>query len=105
SFYLPEARTQAGRDTFVYYQKSERPENQFYFWPGYSPQRRGQNAIYVREVDGPDLPGDWLSRWLKGGKEAVGILDVTTEKIPPPAPPELLREFESVNDLGSHPVF
>ena len=100
SFYLPEARAQVKNDTFVYYQSSPRPQNQFYFWPGYLNHRRGQNAIFIREVDGPDLPADWLKRWLEGGKALDGIMDTTTETHPPPAPKELISEFDSVEDLG-----
>jgi hypothetical protein len=75
SFYLPEAR-QAIRETpLVYCRSSEIPENQFYFWPGYQEQRRGQNAIYVRELN-------------------------REKPAPCPVPARLQDEFESVTDLG-----
>jgi len=70
SFYLPEARASVKNIPLVYYQSSDRPENQFYFWPGYQ-SRAGQNAIYVRE-----------------------------EKATEPVSPRLQAEFEAITDLG-----
>jgi membrane-associated phospholipid phosphatase len=96
SFYLPEARERVGKDPLVYYTTASHPQNQYYFWPGYQGRHEGQNAVYVREIDGPALPPDWLSLWLKGSKE---ILNVTT-KAPPPPPAELVHEFESVEPMG-----
>ncbi len=74
SFYLPEAKKAVGHTPLVYYQNTARPENQFYFWPGYS-SRKGENAIYVHELDRDDVK-------------------------PQPPPPRLKREFESVTSLG-----
>jgi hypothetical protein len=75
SFYLPEARAGVKEVPLVYHQTSEFPHNQFYFWPGYTSERKGENAIYVRELDRarPD---------------------------PSAAPERLRQEFESVTDLG-----
>lgn len=70
SFYLPEARARVSDTPLVYYQSSETPENQFYFWPGYQ-SRAGENAIYVRE-----------------------------EKPTEPLSPRLEKEFDSIADLG-----
>jgi hypothetical protein len=70
SFYLPEAQTRVKNAPLVYYISSDRPENQFYFWPGYA-DRVGQNAIYMLEED-----------------PTQGI------------PKRLIDEFESVRDLG-----
>jgi 4-amino-4-deoxy-L-arabinose transferase-like glycosyltransferase len=53
SFYMPEARTNLAQVPLVYCVSSAEPENQFYFWPGYS-ARKGQNAIYVAPPDRPD---------------------------------------------------
>jgi membrane-associated phospholipid phosphatase len=97
SFYLPEARARVKTDPLVYYQTSTHPQNQYYFWPGYHARLKGQNAIFIREVDGPDLPSDWFIRWLKGDTD---LLNVTTQKIPPPAPDGLVKEFESVTPMG-----
>ena len=58
----------------VYCQSSPGPENQFYFWPGYN-DRKGQNAIYLFELD--------LDNFRFTG-----------------APPPVQGEFESVTDLG-----
>ena len=71
SFYLPEGKAAAvAGQPFVYCQSSEHPDNQFYFWPGYG-SRRGENAIYVVEVEEPGT-----------------------------APERLVKEFRSVQDLG-----
>jgi hypothetical protein len=75
SFYLPEAKTGVPDHPLAYYQFSKKPDNQFYFWPGYS-DRKGQNAIYVQELD------------YDGPK-------------PPPPPPEVIEQFDSVTDLGA----
>jgi hypothetical protein len=48
--------------------------NQFYFWPGYQ-DRKGQNAIFIRELE----------------------RDRTDD---PPVPPELQWQFESVTPMG-----
>jgi len=74
SFYLPEARTNVVNNPLVFCRSTETPENQFYFWPNYS-SRKGENAIYVVELD-------------------------RANPIPDRAPPRLQAEFESVSDLG-----
>ncbi|HEY0548115.1 MAG TPA: glycosyltransferase family 39 protein [Verrucomicrobiae bacterium] len=56
SFYMPEARTNLSSTPLVYYRTAPRPNNQFYFWPGYAGVRRGQNAIYVQEKERPAPP-------------------------------------------------
>ena len=78
SFYLPEAKAVVTTDPLVFYQTSTRADNQFYFWPGYK-DRKGQNAIFVRELD----------------------RDRTFDL---PIPRELREEFESVTDLGVRDV-
>ncbi len=78
SFYLPEARASIRSRPLVYFLHSTTPENQFYFWPGYE-DRRGQNAIFVRELD-----------FLNGQPESP--------------PRELVDEFESVTDLGEFKI-
>jgi membrane-associated phospholipid phosphatase len=74
SFYLQEARTNVQSNPLVYCRSTAYPENQFYFLPGYA-SRKGQNAIYVLELnrDNPE---------------------------PQASPPRLLTEFESVTSLG-----
>jgi len=74
SFYLPEAKAGVPDKPLVYYQRSETPENQFYFWRDYR-DRRGENAIYVQQT-----------------KEAQA----------PPA--RLQAEFSSITDLGMRDV-
>jgi membrane-associated phospholipid phosphatase len=75
---LPEAREAVTKEPLVFSQTSPTPQNQFYFWPGYK-DRKGQNAIFVRELD----------------------RDRTSD---PPVPPALEQEFESVTLLGVRDV-
>jgi membrane-associated phospholipid phosphatase len=74
SFYLPEAKTAVTQIPLVYYRSSPTPKNQFFFWPGYT-MRKGENAVFVRELDRK-------------------VLD------PKPPPQTLVDEFESVTDMG-----
>ncbi len=74
SFYLAEARAAVSRRPLVYYQSADSPQNQFYFWPGYQ-DRKGENALFVLPADSPQM-----------------------------APERLLREFESVTDLGMREI-
>jgi membrane-associated phospholipid phosphatase len=99
SFYLPAARKQIQGDPFVFYRSGSHPRNQFYFWPGYE-SRKGQNAIYVEQIDLPDLDKGWIWKWLRGEKD----LPVKKEK-PPRVPPEISNQFESVTDLGATKIF
>ncbi|MSU33760.1 MAG: phosphatase PAP2 family protein [Pedosphaera sp.] len=46
SFYLPGLRRQAQHNPEVYAISSDKPKNQFWFWPGYS-QRKGQSAVFM----------------------------------------------------------
>jgi membrane-associated phospholipid phosphatase len=78
SFYLPEAKAAVGSDKpLAYYLSSDYPRNQIYFWPEYRyrTHRKGENAIYVREVR---------------------LIDPKLK----PAPETLRNEFASVEDLG-----
>ena len=78
SFYLPEAKAKVTTEPLVFCQTNGPPSNQFYFWPSYK-DRRGQNAVFLRELD----------------------RDRTFD---PPVPPELEQEFESVTSLGVRDV-
>ncbi|MCU0789240.1 MAG: hypothetical protein MUC91_13835, partial [Verrucomicrobia bacterium] len=62
----------------AYFVSSEKPENQFFFWPGYR-DRIGENAIFAVDFSPKDPH-------------------------PVQPPPVLLQEFDSVTDLGLHPV-
>jgi 4-amino-4-deoxy-L-arabinose transferase-like glycosyltransferase/membrane-associated phospholipid phosphatase len=76
SFYMPEARAAVKNGSpLVYYRFMARPQNQFYFWPSYVGHRRGQNAIYVQEKDKPA-----------------------------PAPPDIVKQFASVTQVGNFPI-
>jgi membrane-associated phospholipid phosphatase len=74
SFYLPEAKAAAASDPLVFYRTDSRTINQFHFWPSYE-NRKGQNAIFVRELD-RDTPR------------------------PKPIPSEVEQQFESVTEVG-----
>lgn len=70
SFYIPEARVAVPHDRWVYFESTDRPVNQFFFWQGYR-HRKGENALYVQRVNRPKPP-----------------------------PTHLEKEFESVTSLG-----
>jgi 4-amino-4-deoxy-L-arabinose transferase-like glycosyltransferase/membrane-associated phospholipid phosphatase len=101
SFYLSEAKAAIESEPLVYSMDSDKPENQFYFWPEYDylKHRKGQNAIFVSEVDPYPLERDWFWKWLMHEPVEYG-------KIPPPqpAPSQLLQQFESVTDLGEREI-
>ena len=73
AFYIPEANRGVPDQSMVYYQTAEHPENQYYFWPGYT-KRKGENAIYVTKLR---LNSD-----------------------PAPPPERIVNEFESVESMG-----
>jgi 4-amino-4-deoxy-L-arabinose transferase-like glycosyltransferase/membrane-associated phospholipid phosphatase len=79
AFYLPEQNPQDERGALVHYRTNPRPANQFYFWPGYE-NRKGENAIFIREMD----------------REA----DKT-----PPLPMPLAEQFESITEIGMRNVY
>ena len=74
SFYLPEAKAAVSQTPLVYFRSTAVPENQFYFWPGYS-ERKGENAVFVRELD-------------------------RSNPEPTKPPDSIVAEFESVTDMG-----
>ena len=91
TFSLPEARDAAKTAPFVYCKTSLVPENQFFFWPGYHGFRRGQNAIFVQEVE-PLASVDGTPPAAPAGK-------------PMPPPANVAAEFESMTDLGTRPIY
>jgi hypothetical protein len=97
SFYLPAARAALHGNPLVYCMTSGSPGNQLYFWPEYqyAERRKGENAIFVTEPGTARLTKDWVWRWLAGKEERFS-------HVPPPveAPPVLLKEFQTVTDLG-----
>ncbi len=101
TFYLPQARAALPARPLVYCVDSDEPSNQLFFWPDYDyrAQRQGQNAIYVTELDPYPLEPGWLWKWLTHQKVGYG-------KVPPPfpLPRRMLREFESVSDLGEFEI-
>ena len=95
SFYLPEAKKRIQQTPLVYYRTTSYPKNQFYFWPGYE-SRKGQNAIYVQQIDPPKLQRGWIWKWLGGEK----TLEIESASQPEAPPKEILDQFKSVTDLG-----
>ena len=99
--YAAGAKAALKSEPLVYCVDSDEPQNQFYFWPEYNyrAHRKGQNAIYVTELDPYPLERGWLWKWLKHQP-------VNYAEIPPPfpKPPRMLKEFESVTDLGEHEI-
>ncbi len=83
SFYLPEAKAGVPEQPLVFCLTAGRPDNQFYFWPGYG-GRKGQNAIFVREFDRDRLEKDRPDQR--------------------PIPPQLALQFDSVTDCGVRKV-
>jgi len=75
TFYLPEAKQALSTEPLVFHLRMAKPENQFYFWPGYQ-NRKGQNAVYIQETDTPSPP-----------------------------PKILTDDFESVKDLGMRDAY
>jgi membrane-associated phospholipid phosphatase len=100
TFYLPEARSGLPDNPLVYYRTSDKPRNQFYFWPGYRERHKGANAIYVDEAKLLRLKRDWLGDWLAGSKD---IYEPDTSP-PDKVPKEVLEEFESVTYLGTKDI-
>ena len=101
TFYSPPARAALKSRPLVYFENFEEPRNQFYFWPEYlyRDSRRGQNAIFVKELNLHPLESGWFWKWLKHQPVVDG------DAPPPPAhPPSILRGFESVTDLGEFDI-
>jgi 4-amino-4-deoxy-L-arabinose transferase-like glycosyltransferase len=103
TFYLPEARPEPGRLPLVYSILGPVPDNQFYFWPEYRyrESHKGQNAVFVVELDPPRYSfGAWFKSLVTGGLEVLPDAPVP-ERFPVP----VLWEFDTVKDLGVEPVY
>ena len=101
SFYLPQAHDALKSQPLVYCVDSDGPLNQLYFWPEYDyrAHRKGQNAIYLSELDPYPLENGWFWKWLK--RQPVNYAEIPK---PMPAPPRMSDEFESVTDLGEQEI-
>lgn len=99
TFYLPEAQSRVTDAPLVFCQPSDTPQNQYYFWPGYAETRRGQNALFVRDTGTSRFVSDWLTKWWNG---ETSSLAQPIETIP--APTWLVNQFDSVTNMGLHPV-
>jgi hypothetical protein len=98
TFYSPVARKAVAlKKPLVYCVDTDKPENQYYFWPEYNYRtawRQGENAIYVEDIGPGKMEPGWLGKWLR--HEPVGA-----QPPEPEAPPaRMLNEFEKVTDLG-----
>ena len=101
SFYMPGAVPRPGSTPLVYSIIEPTPQNQFYFWPEYRYKdlRKGDNAIFVVEMDLPQTPmGDWLKSIYTG-----------VPPVPPAPKPQGIvgfppGKFDSIKDLGVFPV-
>jgi 4-amino-4-deoxy-L-arabinose transferase-like glycosyltransferase len=100
TFYLPEARRGLPNNPLVYYRTSDKPRNQFYFWPGYRERHKGANAIYVDEARLPQLKRGWIRDWLAGRKDFYEPDTSPPDKVPK----EILEEFQSVTFLGTRDI-
>lgn len=99
AFYLPEARSRVASSPVVFCEPSELPHNQYYFWPGYNETHRGQNALFFREAETSRLVAGWLVKWSNGETDLLQKPPTTR-----PAPDWLVQQFDSVTNLGLHPV-
>ncbi|MGO8766114.1 MAG: glycosyltransferase family 39 protein [Limisphaerales bacterium] len=100
SFYLPEAKATLKTEPLVYPPDADQPQNQFYFWPEYDyrAHRKGQNAIYVAEIDLYVLEKGWFWKWLTHQP----VSHTTPPSIS--VPPRIAGEFASITDLGEQDV-
>jgi membrane-associated phospholipid phosphatase len=104
TFYLSQARAAALTGTpLVYCIDLDEPENQFYFWPEYDypANRKGQNAIFVSELDPYTLESGWFWKWLTHRK--INYADSEPTR-PPLSLKRIAPEFETVTDLGEHEI-
>jgi hypothetical protein len=99
TFYSPAAKSNLIEKPLVYCLTSDVPENQFFFWPGYREQRKGENAIFIRELSAPSLISGWFPKWLAGETNLLRNLPRSGRP-----PPRLAAQFESVTDLGQFNV-
>jgi len=98
TFYSAAARAAIHQpNPLVYCVASDHPENQFFFWDEYDyrKHRRGDNAIFVNQVEYYKLEHGWFWKWLH--HEPLNY-----REIPPldPQPKFLTDSFETVTNLG-----
>jgi hypothetical protein len=98
SFYSATARNAAtSPKPLVYCLDADQPVNQFYFWPEYHylDTRRGENAIFVRQLDPYKIEPGWIWKWLN--HEEFDYADIPPLTTPPAS---ITEDFESVTNLG-----
>lgn len=74
NFYLPEARHLLPEDQLVYVLATERPQNQYWFWPSYE-ARVGENAIYVVKSSSRRPPPKLLTQQFRSVKN-LGLFKI-----------------------------
>jgi membrane-associated phospholipid phosphatase len=98
SFYSAAARGAVDSPKpLVYCLDADRPLSQFYFWPEYHylDTRRGENAVFVRQLEPYKIESGWVWKWLNHQEfDYVNIPPLTT------APTSITDHFESVTNLG-----
>jgi hypothetical protein len=95
TFYLPEAKSRVTDGPLVFCEPSEKPVDQYYFWPGYLESHQGQNAIFVSERKEPELIDDWVTKWWRDETNFIRAVGQSE-----PAPEWLTDQFESVQSIG-----
>jgi hypothetical protein len=101
SFYIPQARAALKSTPLAYCVASDAPINQFYFWTQYDyrANRKGENAIYISELNPYPLEKNWWWKWLL--REKVSYAEIP---LPTKMPERVAAEFQSVIDLGEHEI-
>jgi hypothetical protein len=90
-------------EPLVYCVDSDTPINQFFFLSDYNyrAHRVGQNAIFASIINPYPLESGWLGKWLLRQPVAYDLARIPA---PAPLPPRMLKEFQTVTDLGIQEV-
>ncbi len=99
AFYLPTARSRVADAPLVFCAPSDTPKNQYFFWPGYAETHCGQNALFVRDGGTAQLAANGWAKWWHGESYLMPEPLETS-----PAPDWLVQQFDSVTNMGLHPV-
>jgi hypothetical protein len=72
TFYTPDTRKAPRDNKLIYALATERPVNQFYFWPNYR-NRAGEDALFVQR-EGASLPQELTKQFER--IEDLGVRDI-----------------------------